>query len=60
MQCFLRHFSSWLSKNGASTAIEYTLMAAGIALAIATVVFTLGETVFTEFFTGAAEMLTAG
>ncbi len=60
MQRFLKNFRSWLSKNCATTAIEYTLLAAGIALAIATVVFTLGETVFTDFFTGAADMLTAG
>ena len=37
--------------TGGATAIEYGLIAAGIALAVATVIFTVGESLV-EFFSG--------
>ena len=46
----LRHyFSKFLSDESAATAIEYGLIAAGIALAIVAAVNSLGSTLNTEF-----------
>jgi pilus assembly protein Flp/PilA len=46
----LRHyFSKFLSDESGATAIEYGLIAAGIALAIVAAVNSLGSTLNTEF-----------
>lgn len=40
---------SWLEQDDGATAVEYGLMAAGIALAIAVAVFALGDTIIGMF-----------
>lgn len=57
MKAFTSVFHSFISNTRGSTAIEYTLIAAGVALAIASVVFALGDTVFTDLFSGIAETI---
>ncbi len=41
--------STWPSDEHGATAIEYSLIAAGVALAIAVVVYTLGDEVLALF-----------
>ena len=43
-------FSRFIGDERAATAIEYSLMAAGIALAVATTVMSLGSTVKSTFY----------
>jgi pilus assembly protein Flp/PilA len=43
------HFRRFLGCEEGATAIEYALIAGGIAVAISTVVFSLGETVEAAF-----------
>lgn len=57
MRVFSALLQVFISSRRASTAIEYTLIAAGVALAIASVVFVLGDTVFAELFSGIAESI---
>ena len=38
--------NNWLRGNSGATAIEYSLIAAGIALAIAVTVYALGDTIY--------------
>jgi pilus assembly protein Flp/PilA len=45
----LKLFSKFLSDESGATAIEYGLIAAGISLAIITIVNTLGTTLNTKF-----------
>jgi pilus assembly protein Flp/PilA len=45
----LKYFSKFLSDESGATAIEYGLIAAGISLAIITIVNTLGTTLNTKF-----------
>lgn len=42
----------WLREKHAATAIEYGLIAAGIALTIAGVVFVFGDTLYDLYFSG--------
>ncbi|HEU0081572.1 MAG TPA: Flp family type IVb pilin [Bradyrhizobium sp.] len=46
-----RTFSNFLADESGATAIEYGLIAAGIALAIITIVNSLGGTLNTKFTT---------
>lgn len=50
-----RLFQRWKSEQGGATAIEYSLIAAGISLAIAVFIFAFGEELFSffEYLTGA-------
>jgi Flp pilus assembly pilin Flp len=57
MTRFTRTFRFFVYSSRASTAIEYTLIAAGVALAIVTVVFALGDTVFADLYDGLAEAI---
>lgn len=41
--------TSWLKDLRGATAIEYALIAAGLALAISGVIFTLGDTLLASF-----------
>jgi pilus assembly protein Flp/PilA len=45
----LKLFSKFLSDESGATAIEYGLIAAGISLAVITIVNTLGTTLNTKF-----------
>ena len=42
-------YQAYTSKEDGATAIEYGLIAAGVALAIAVIVFTLGDDVAAKF-----------
>lgn len=50
---------AYLKNEDGATAIEYGLIAAGIALAIAAIVFTMGEDLNTMFTGMSAELETA-
>lgn len=39
----MKHFAGWLKNLKGATAIEYSLVAAGIALVIAATVYALGD-----------------
>lgn len=39
-------FSEWTKSESGATAIEYSLIAAGIALAIAAIIYGLGDTIY--------------
>lgn len=43
-------FSRFAKDARGATAIEYSMIAAGVALAIITIVFTLGETLSSNFY----------
>lgn len=45
-----KNFQPWLASKCAATAIEYSLIAAGIAVAIASIIFVLGDTVFVNLY----------
>lgn len=53
-------FRRWKAKTCGATAIEYSLIAAGIAVAISAIVFTLGETVFTDLYSDLVDLITSG
>lgn len=46
MAAFKDKLKSWLNGNSGATAIEYSLIAAGIALAIAATVYAFGGTLY--------------
>lgn len=48
---------AWRRERGAATAIEYALIAAGVALAIAGVLFTIGHDVFVNMYQYLADLL---
>lgn len=47
----------WLREKCGSTAIEYSLIAAGIAMAIAATVYILGDTVLIELYSDLATII---
>ncbi len=49
MNKFLAKLTLWAMDDDGATAIEYGLIAAGISVAIAVVVFTLGDNLHTTF-----------
>ena len=53
---FLTYFSSYVQNTKAATAIEYCLMAAGVAVAIIVIVYALGDGVESTFTDVDAEM----
>ena len=53
-------FQAWVECKEGATAIEYGLIAAGIAVAISAVVFTFGEDLATMFSDMAAKISGAG
>ena len=56
MSLFVR-LQHWLHDKRAATAIEYGLIAAGIAMAIAGTVMVFGETLYDLYFSGLAGSL---
>lgn len=55
----LNRFNCWKAKACGSTAIEYSLIAGGIAVAISAVVFTLGDTVLTDLYAGLSDIISS-
>jgi pilus assembly protein Flp/PilA len=53
----MRTVSRFLRDESGATAIEYGLIAAGISVAIITIVNTIGDTLFDKFTTINTEML---
>lgn len=53
----LNHFTRWKAKACGATAIEYSLIAAGIAVAISAVVYTLGDTVLTDLYSDLSDIV---
>jgi len=60
MQKLLIKFQTWKSCEDGATAIEYGLIAAGIAVAISAVVFTLGDELANLFSTMSDQIAGAG
>jgi pilus assembly protein Flp/PilA len=54
---FLKRLGYFLRSSSGATAIEYGLIAAGISVAISTVVFTLGNSVNSTLFSGILNQL---
>lgn len=50
-------FRYWLRARTGATAIEYTLIAAGISLAIAGAVYLFGDTLYSLFYSGLPEAI---
>lgn len=57
---FVAKAEAWINSKDGATAIEYGLIAAGIAVAISAVVFTFGEDLATMFSDMAAKISGAG
>lgn len=49
MLMFLSHLLDYKRSEDGATAIEYSLIAAGIALAIAAIIYLLGEELFAAY-----------
>jgi Flp pilus assembly pilin Flp len=54
---FSSRLSCWKAGACGSTAIEYSLIAGGIAVAISAVVLTLGDTVLTDLYSGLSDII---
>ena len=57
MQKFYRHFILYLVARQGTTALEYALLAAGIALAISGIVYSFGGDLYEFFYSGLEDVL---
>lgn len=60
MNKFLAKVTTWAMDDEGATAIEYGLIAAGVSIAIAVIVFTLGDNLVGTFQTVSDTLANAG